>query len=262
MHRNRENWWDVKRGATTWRMSSGQGEGGTGGDGGAGGGGGGNGGSGDGGGSGSGEGEGTGSGSERKLTQAEVTRIMTREKQQGHTAGRAAVLKELGIEDPKEAARLIEAAKKAENDALSETERARKEATEAAARAKTAEQETALERVHLKAERKLLASGLQLDPKDEEKAERQLARAVKLLDLDHEADPEKIKQAVTELKEEMPNLFATTDGDEEEEKETSRNGDRTRRDPGRPPRSSGPKGTSKERAAARLAERHPQTVKK
>lgn len=252
MHvRRTENWWDIRRGATTWR-STGQGSGGTG-DGGDGGDGGGDGG--EGGGTGSGTGTGTG---ERQLSQAEVNRIATREKQEGSKAGRAALLKELGIDDPKEAVRLIEAAKKAETDSLSETDRLKREAAEAKAKADADGVEVAREKLAAKVERRLLASGLQLDRKDEAKAEKQLARAARLLDLDLDADQDAIRDAVKELKDEMPGLFAETDDEEEEgeQQETRRTGNRTG-DPGRPPRQKKPSGTSKERARATLLARHP-----
>jgi hypothetical protein len=251
------NWWDVKRGATTWK-STGQGSGGTG-DGGNGGG---DGGAGDGGDAGDGsEGGGSGGDGERKITQAEVTRIATREKQEGSKAGRAALLKELGIDDPKEAARLIEAAKKAETDALSDTERLKREAAEAKTKADQDRAEVAREKLNAKVERRLLASGLQLDKKDEDKAEKQLARAVRLLDLDLDADQDAIKAAVKDLKDEMPSLFAETDEGEEEGEPRSRTGNRAG-DPGRPPRQTKPKGTSQERAMATLRARHPNLADK
>lgn len=258
MRRNM-NWWDVKRGATVWH-STGQGSGGTG-DGGSGGGDGGDGDGGDGGANdgGSGGDGGDGGSGGKQLTQAEVKRIATREKQEGTKAGRAALLKELGIDDPKEAARLIEAAKKAETDSLTETERLKREAAESKKKTDEDKVEVAKEKLAVKVERRLIAAGLQLDAKDEEKAEKQLARAVRLLDLDLDADQDAVKAAVTELKEEMPALFAATDGDEEEE--TSRNGT-GRRDPGRPPRNQKPKGTTQDRARARLLERHPQIADK
>lgn len=249
------NWWEIKRGATTWR-STGQGTGsgsGTGeGDGDAGG----------DGGDGSGGDGGSDPGGEKKLTQAEVTRIATREKSEGNKAGRAALLKELGIDDPKEASRLIELAKKKENEDLSETERARKDATEAENKVKTQEAELARDRLNAKVERRLVAAGLQLDKKDEDKAEKQLARAVRLLDLDLAADQDAIKAAVKELKDEMPNLFTETDDEEEEDSETTRRNGTGSQDPGRPPRKGAPKGTSKERARATLLERHPSLAKK
>lgn len=247
------NWWDVKRGATTWR-STGQGSGGTGdsGDGGDGGG------DASGGNGGEGGGTGSGTGGEKQLSQAEVNRIATREKQEGTKAGRAALLKELGIEDVKEAARLIEQAKKSETDSLSETERLKREAAAANAKAEADKVEVAREKLAAKVERRLLASGLQLDKKDEAKAERQLARASRLLDLDLDADQDAIRDAVKELKAEMPNLFAETDDEEEEgeQEQNRRTGNRTG-DPGRPPRQKKPSGTSKERARATLLARHP-----
>lgn len=253
--RKTANWWDSARGATTWR-STGQGSGGPGGgdggDGGA-----------DGGDDGGSDKGGSGD-VERKLTQAEVNRIATREKQEGSKAGRAALLKELGIEDPKEATRLIEAAKKAETDSLSETERLKREAAEAKAKVDSDAAALARDRLNVKVERTLLASGLQLDKKDDDRAEKQLARAVRLLDLDLDADQDAIKASVKELKAEMPNLFGETDDEEEDDGEQQgRTGDRIRKqDPGRPPRKGGPKGTSKERARAILLERHPDLATK
>lgn len=196
---------------------------------------------------------------EKKLTQAEVTRIATREKQEGTKAGRLALLKELGITDPKEATRLIELAKKAEEETLSDTEKANKKAQDAAVEAEKDREEAKKERLASRVERSLLANGLSL-PKDEDKADKALSRAVRLLDLDLDASQDDIKAAVKELKVEMPALFASPDDEEEESGDSPERTGRT--DPGRPPRGKKATGTAKDRASSLLAQRHPTSVKK
>lgn len=246
--------WTRRSWANILCLSTGQGEG----DAGEGGG------SGDDGGAGNGDESGGGSGegkkTERTLSQAEVSRIATKEKQEGHTAGRAALLKELGIDDPAKAKELIDAAKKAEDAALSETQKAQKAAEADKATAEKDRKEAAREKLNARIERRLLAEGLSL-AKDEDKADKQLARAVRLLDLDLDSDQDAVKAAVKELRDEMPNLFATTDDDEEDDDEDRRNAT-GRTDPGRPPRKGKPQGTSQDRARKTLLERHPQLADK
>lgn len=248
--------WVPKR-KTVWR-STGQGGGDAGG--GNGGSGGGEAGGGENGSGGSGGGDGGGNKGERTLSQAEVNRIATKEKQEGHNAGRAALLKELGIDNPEKAKEMIDAAKKAEDDALNETQKAQRKAEADKVEAENDRKEAKLEKLNARIERRLLAEGLSL-AKDDDKADKQLARAVRLLDLDLDSDQEAVKAAVKDLKDEMPNLFAETDDDEEDE-EDDRRKPTGRTDPGRPPRKGKPKGTSKERAHKTLLERHPQLADK
>lgn len=216
---------------------------------------------------GSGDGGGTGGGTkEQTFTQADLTRVGTREKQEGHKAGRSQALKDLGVENEEEAKELLAEAKAAREAKKSQADKDAEKARNEAAQATREKEEAAREKLNTRIERQLMLHGLSLD-KDPDKADKQLARASRLLDLDTTADVDAIKQAVKDLKDEMPSLFAETDDDEEDDEDEDPKTRRTQNrngsgnDPGRPPKTKKQQGTSQERANARLRERHPHLAK-
>ncbi len=205
----------------------------------------------------------------------QIKRIATREKQEGKAAGTRAVLKELGYDDPTKAdlkaiKAMLDAAREAEDKNLSDTEKARKEAETDRSAVAREKEELARERVETKAERALTRLGLKVDSDDDEKAERQIKRAIKLLDLDSGADAATVRSAVEELMEDMPQLFNTSEEEDEDDQEKQKGKGKpagsgkppTRKaDPGRP-QGRKPTGSTKDRARAVLEERHPSLTAK
>lgn len=173
--------------------------------------------------------------------------------------GKAAVLKEvkekLGFDTLEDAAAFVEAQKTKERETLSEADRKLAEAAdkEAAADRKVAEaSEKALRADKLSG---LIVAGL------DAKAAAVLVDLVKV-DANDYTD-ESIQDAIKTLKEAMPQLFPTDDGSGEDEggKAPSQGGppDSTPRG-GQPPTPQGK--TAKDRAKARLANRHPELATK
>jgi hypothetical protein len=202
-----------------------------------------------------------------------IKRIATREKGEGREAGSRAVLKELGFEDPSKAdlkaiKAILDKARADEEKSLSDTEKARRDAETDRSTVAQEREALALERVETKAERALTRMGLKVDQDDDEKAERQIRRAIKLLDLDSSADAGKVKEAVEDLMEDMPQLFTDEESDDDqgtkEKRKPASKGEKPparRSDPGRP-QGRKPAGTTKDRAQAILEKRHPQLAKK
>lgn len=202
-----------------------------------------------------------------------IKRIATKEKGEGREAGTRAVLKELGFEDPSKAdlkaiRALLDKAKADEEKNLSDAEKARRDAETDRSTVSQEKEALALERLETKAERLLTRMGLKVDADDDDKAERQIRRAIKLLDLDPTADAGKVREAVEELVEDMPQLFTDEESDDDQETEGKRKPaskvekpTARRSDPGRP-QGRKPAGTTKDRAQAILEKRHPQLTKK
>lgn len=133
---------------------------------------------------------------------------------------------ELGVPITEAKALIAEARKKADaekSEAQKEQEAARAEREESAKSKAEAQQERLAARI----ERTLIRAGLVVT--DDEKGDRQLARALRLIDVDSDADADAIKKAVGDLKEDMPSLF----GEKESESNTGRRSDPTGKPPGK-----------------------------
>jgi hypothetical protein len=148
---------------------------------------------------GEGEGEnGDGSGDsggtqDRTLTQAEVDRIIAREKAAARRAAERDVQAYLEAEKAK-----------ADEAALSEAERAKAEAARERAEADRLKAEAAAERLTAKLERRLLAAGV---------PDAALTRVVRMVDLPADADDDTIAAEIDALKADAPALFTPPDGD-------------------------------------------------
>lgn len=157
-----------------------------------------------------------GDGAGRTFTQDDVTRIGTREKEQGERAGKRAALeplaKALGIDvdavKVEDLAGLIERARAAEDAQKTEAQRAKDAADAEKAAATTERQNAAQERHAAAVERVLLRSGVAAGEDDDEKVAKAVDRAARLLDVEVGADAETIRKAVDTLKTDVPALFA------------------------------------------------------
>lgn len=146
-------------------------------------------------------------GSERTFSQADMDRIRRAETKKALNQGRKALLEELGISDPKEAKKLIEAAAKAADKDRSDIDRAREGRTAAEAKAAEAERKLAEVQLERDIDRALATAGVQ--PK-------RLARVAKLvaLELGDEPDSDDIKAAIETIRDDLPEAFAQSgDGD-------------------------------------------------
>lgn len=162
---------------------------------------------------------------EKTFTQAEMTNIATREKEQGKRAAQEEVAKALGV-SVEEATTIIADAKKRGDAEKSEAQLAREAADRATAEAETAKAEATRERHAARVERALASAGVT----DEKK----IVRLGRLIDVEPGAELEDITSAVKALQAEMPELFG---------RPVSPNGD----PPGKPPG----KGTKDESAMER-----------
>jgi hypothetical protein len=152
--------------------------------------------------------------------QAELNRVGTAERNAGERARERALLESLGVDTVEKAREYVEAARKAESDKLSADQQAAQLRTEAEADRRAAAEERRLALV----ERHLISAGLALggDPapnetpeqtaalaaQREEVRKRNLERAVRMID-PNASGPEQVTQAVTQLRQDMPNLFGT-----------------------------------------------------
>jgi hypothetical protein len=153
----------------------------------------------------------------KTYTQAELDRMLAREKDQGGRAGEKALLKKLGLpEDTKpEAVKAILDEKKAEDDKQKSEAARAKEAADAAKAASDKEKaDAATERHQAAVERHLVRAGVGAGETDDVKLAKAIERAAKLVEVEKGADPEAIAAAVADLKKDMPTLFtaAATDG--------------------------------------------------
>lgn len=213
----------------------GAGDGTSGGDGGGG-----SGGTGGGAGAGGDGGSGGGSGSGGKtFTQEDITRIATREKQEGRTAATAELLKQLGVDNLEDAKAALKRHRDAEDATKTEAQRLADKAAKDSSEAAIARAEAAQERMAAKIERALVRSGV---------ADATLDDVAKLVSVPTDADDATIKAAVDALKERMPMLF--TPGEQE-----PGNGKPPRSDPGRGPGSK-PPGDAQGQAKSILEQRH------
>lgn len=159
----------------------------------------------------------------KTYTQADLDRMLAREKDQGERAGEAKgmrkALEQLGVDPdkvkPEDLKDTLARARKAEEDAKTEAQREK----DAAAQEKTAAQRekdaAALERHTAAVERYLVRAGVGAGETDDAKAAKAIERAARLVDVELGAEPEKIQAAVAELKTDMPALFGATSGGEQ-----------------------------------------------
>lgn len=140
-----------------------------------------------------------------KFTQQQVSDMAAAEKAKATRATEKRIRKELADEygmTPAEVQKL--AVKKAadEEAKLGEVEKAKRETEEAKLEASKLRAEVLRERLDIRAERALLAAGVDANAS---------ARLIRLLDLDDDADDDSIADAVEQLKADMPQLFTETE---------------------------------------------------
>lgn len=196
---------------------------------------------------------GSGSGSEARFTQDDLTRIGTREKDQGRKAGVREVLDTLGFSSMEEAKQFAADMKAAGDAQLSEAQRTQRQAEEAQRNAERAQNEAKKERFDAKVERKLLRADADPD---------RLGKLSKLVEADVDSSEEEIDSAIEDLKKDFPELFAAEkSGEENEEEKNGAPGSQSgttpppRSDPGRAPGTQ-QKGSATDRAKSRLEQRH------
>lgn len=150
---------------------------------------------------------------DRTFTQAEVTAMMARERDQGGRSTREALLQQLGVTTAEEADALVKAAKAANDAALTEQQRATA-AAEAEKTAATQERAAAAaEILASRTERALIRAGLPLQVEDPARAGQmvenpQLAYALRLVTVAPGADEAAISTAVDQVKAAFPTMFA------------------------------------------------------
>jgi hypothetical protein len=147
----------------------------------------------------------TGGDSTRTFTQAEVDRMVGGRATKAEKAARTKLLEELGVSDPAEAKKILEAARKAAEKDKTELDKARDQATTAAQTAAEARAEAAQARRERAIDRALVQADV--SPK-------RLDRMAKLvaIELDPDADDmaEAIAAAVAAVKDDMPEAFASS----------------------------------------------------
>ena len=157
------------------------------------------------------------------VSKAEAERQATAAANAAKKAAEQQVADTLGV-TVTEAKKIIDAQKSAEDAAKSETQKALEAATAAQTAAEQAKSEAAADRLAAKVERKLGAAGV------DDKA---LARAIRLVTLDADADDAAIDAEIEALKTDVPGLFAKV-----EEPELDADGKpivKTPAAPGKPP---------------------------
>lgn len=199
----------------------------------------GNGGTGDGGNENGNEGGDKGGDEKKEFSQAELNRIMAREKGEGKRAALREITEKLGIESLEEAQEILTKAREAEDKKKSETDRERERATREREEAEREKAEARRERLTARIERALFKHGV---PEDE------LEDVSALVKVEDDADADAVQEAVEALKKRLPRLFAAPA--EEEKPVKPKHGDT-----GPPPRTPSPKGTS-DKARSILQERH------
>lgn len=180
---------------------------------------------------------------ERTYSQRDMDRIRRRETDKANRRGRADLLAELGVTDPKEAKRLIEQAAKAAERDKSEQDKLRDKATAAETAAAEAKREAAQAKLERSVDRALVTAGVQ--PKRMER----IAKLVHGELTEDEPDADDIKAAIESVKDDFPEAFADDDGDDG----GKRRAPSTEGRGGTPAR--GTRGGAKEDPAARGAER-------
>lgn len=195
-------------------------------------------------------GTGTGTtGEEPKFTQADLNRLLAREKSDGKRVAQAEFLQALGVTDLDEAKSVLQAAKDAEQQQLTEAQRAKREADAEKNKATQAQAEAATLRQAAMVERALIRAGIGIDDKD---GDEQLELVSRMVVVEPDADQDAVNAAVADLKKKMPQLFSP-----EKKPEPKVPGG----DPGRQPRGAGSTASPADQARSVLAARHPNKVK-
>lgn len=179
----------------------------------------------------------------RLLTQDDITRITTREKNEGRSSATKELLKSLGVDNLEDAKAIIDRAKKVEEENLSETEKAKKDAQADREKAAKEISDAKRERLAAKVDRKLAKAEV---PED------QIEDVAQLLKLEDDPSDDDIDAAIDALKERLPQLFSPAKPDPKKP---------PKHDPGKPPKG-GESKDSKADARSILERRHPKTVKK
>lgn len=181
----------------------------------------------------------------KTYTQRDMDRIRRRETRKAEGAGRRALLSELGIDDPAEAKRVIEAARKAADKDRSEQDRLREKATQAETAAQQAKREAAEAKLSRTVDRALVKAGVQPARLD------RIARLVHGEFDGDEPDDDDIKAAIEAVRDDFPESFAAADDDGDDRgKRRAPSGEGRG---GTPPK--GQRGGGKEDPMARGAER-------
>lgn len=149
---------------------------------------------------------------EKTFTQADLDKYAARARSEGKKSATNEVAEALGI-PVEDAKKIIAAHQEAEAAAKTEAERARDEAAAAKAEADKAKADAAQELFKAKLERKLtragVGAGLTDSEEDEKKRQSLMARAVRLVDLEADADDEAIATEIEQLKADVPGLFTS-----------------------------------------------------
>lgn len=181
-----------------------------------------------------------------KMSQDRLSKITTREHKRGEREGRKAVLKALGfstLDEAKSALNPDDEDQDKGNKPGSQDDKAKREVEEAKREAEEAKKSAQIER------RLLRTEGFNV---------KRLDHAVRLLDVKEllEADDDEIDDAIESLREEIPELWDSGDGDEEDDpsKKSRRKPSARKSNPGSPPRKR--QATMQDAVQSRLSKRH------
>jgi hypothetical protein len=182
--------------------------------------------------------------------QAELTRVGTKERKIGKQMGKKELAKSLGFEDDAALSEFVKTQKEAADAKKSEDEKAQDKLLKDQQAVEKEKADAAREKFEARCERALLRGGV---------PEKVVEKAIKLLDLEASDNPDAddIKDAVTALKDEMPQLFkgSSSDDDENEDEEEETGNPPSNR--GKAPKPKGGKKSSEEQAKEIMARRHP-----
>ncbi len=167
---------------------------------------------------------------EKTFTQAEVTAMMAREKDQGRRSAEESIAKQLGC-TPEEAKAILDDARKKDDAQKTEAQRATEAANAEKAAATKEKEEARREKLNTRIEAALIRAGVAQaeDDKDGKKFEAKMARLMRLVDVDLDADVAAVAAAVKTLKDEEPGLFGAT------QKKGAPNSDPTGKPPAKQP---------------------------
>lgn len=196
-------------------------------------------------------------GDKSAFTQDDITRIATREKDEGKRAGTREVLEALGFSSIDDAKRFKAALDEAERQKLSDTDRARQDAEAEKAAAQREKEEARKDRVDGWIESALNKAGITEDD--------DVILLARLLDVDYtSAKREEVTEAVKALKERKPALFTVkddTDGDKSDDKGKERKPP-PESDPGRGPGTRKAGESVQDATRSRLEARHGAKLRK
>lgn len=151
---------------------------------------------------------------DRTFTQADVDRIAGRRASEGEKAATRKLMEDLGVTDAKEAKRLLDAARAADEKNKTDLQKAQDLAAQHETSAQQSKREAAEAKLQLKIDRKLLKAGA-----DTGRLER-ISKNV-FIDLPDDADDSAIDTAIEAMKSETPEWFKTDDsGDTTKPKKT------------------------------------------